>query len=123
MDTDFVSQADALKFGSKIMVPLTDEEGQKSYVSLPDAIDQLDSKGTLDLFKALYRSEIDNAESEASIVRDLTVVTGEEYLISLGIDSARVNTVSYGKEFPFDPDDTDEAHARNRRAHFVITGR
>ena len=79
MDTDFVSQADALKFGSKIMVPLTDEEGQKSYVSLPDAIDQLDSKGTLDLFKALYRSEIDNAESEASIVRDLTVVTGEEY--------------------------------------------
>ena len=50
-------------------------------------------------------------------------LVAEEYLISLGIDSARVNTVSYGKEFPFDPDDTDEAHARNRRAHFVITGR
>ena len=47
----------------------------------------------------------------------------EEYLIALGVDSDRVNTVSYGKEFPFDPDDTDEAHARNRRAHFVITGR
>lgn len=47
----------------------------------------------------------------------------EEYLIALGLDSDRVNTVSYGKEFPFDPDDTDEAHARNRRAHFVITGR
>mgnify|MGYP002031769504 CR=1 FL=1 len=50
-------------------------------------------------------------------------LVAEEYLIALGIDSARVNTVSYGKEFPFDPDDTDEAHARNRRAHFVITGR
>ena len=47
----------------------------------------------------------------------------EEYLIALGVNSDRVNTVSYGKEFPFDPDDTDEAHARNRRAHFVITGR
>jgi len=47
----------------------------------------------------------------------------EEYLIALGIDSARVNTVSYGKEFPFDPEDTEEAHSRNRRAHFVITGR
>ena len=47
----------------------------------------------------------------------------EEYLIALGLDSIRVNTVSYGKEFPFDPDDTEDAHARNRRAHFVITGR
>ena len=47
----------------------------------------------------------------------------EEYLIALGIDSARINTVSYGKEFPFDPEDTEEAHSRNRSAHFVITGR
>ena len=27
------------------------------------------------------------------------------------------------RPLPFDPDDTDEAHARNRRSHFVITGR
>ncbi len=50
-------------------------------------------------------------------------LVAEEYLIALGVDSARINTVSYGKEFPFAPDDTEEAHARNRRAHFVITGR
>ena len=50
-------------------------------------------------------------------------LVAEEYLIALGVDSSRINTVSYGKEFPFDPEDTEEAHARNRRAHFVITGR
>ena len=44
-----------------------------------------------------------------------------EYLIQLGIDSSRIRTVSYGKEFPFDPGTSDESMARNRRAHFVIT--
>jgi peptidoglycan-associated lipoprotein len=34
-----------------------------------------------------------------------------------------VRTVSYGKEFPFDPARTEEAYAKNRRAHFVITAR
>ena len=28
---------------------------------------------------------------------------------------------SYGKEFPFDPGHTEEAYAKNRRAHFVVT--
>ena len=47
----------------------------------------------------------------------------QEYLVGLGLDADRINTVSYGKEFPFDPGQTPEAWARNRRAHFVITDR
>lgn len=47
----------------------------------------------------------------------------KNYLVSLGIEGKRLNTVSYGKEFPFDPGKTDEAYAKNRRAHFVITAR
>ncbi len=43
------------------------------------------------------------------------------YLVSLGISPDRVRTVSYGKEFPFDPGGTEEAFAKNRRGHFVIT--
>ena len=35
----------------------------------------------------------------------------------------RVRTVSYGKEFPFDPGHDEEAWAKNRRAHFVITSK
>ena len=45
------------------------------------------------------------------------------YLTSLGISPDRVRTVSYGKEFPFNPGHTEDAWAQNRRGHFVITSR
>lgn len=45
------------------------------------------------------------------------------YLVSLGIPADRLRTVSYGKEFPFDPASTAEAWAKNRRAHFVVTSK
>ena len=45
------------------------------------------------------------------------------YLVSLGIPADRLRTVSYGKEFPFDPGRDEGAFTKNRRAHFVITGR
>ena len=50
-------------------------------------------------------------------------LVAREYLLTLGLDSDRIRTVSYGKEFPFDPGHTAEAWAKNRRAHFVITER
>jgi peptidoglycan-associated lipoprotein len=45
------------------------------------------------------------------------------YLVSLGISADRLRTVSYGKEFPFDPGHEETAFAKNRRAHFVITAK
>ncbi|HEY7818416.1 MAG TPA: peptidoglycan-associated lipoprotein Pal [Vicinamibacteria bacterium] len=45
------------------------------------------------------------------------------YLVSLGIPANRFKTISYGKEFPLDPGHTEEAWARNRRAHFEITAK
>ncbi len=45
------------------------------------------------------------------------------YILSLGIAPDRLRTVSYGKEYPFDAGHTEEAWARNRRGHFVITSR
>ena len=45
------------------------------------------------------------------------------YLISLGIPADRLRTVSYGKEFPFDPSHTESAWSKNRRAHFVLTSK
>ena len=47
----------------------------------------------------------------------------QTYLVSLGIGADRIRVVSYGKEFPFDPGHTEEAWAKNRRGHFVITGK
>jgi peptidoglycan-associated lipoprotein len=42
------------------------------------------------------------------------------FLVDLGIDSSRLNTISYGEERPIDHAQTEEGWARNRRAHFVI---
>jgi len=43
-----------------------------------------------------------------------------DYLVSLGIDGARVETVSYGKERPLDPRANEEAWSVNRNAHSQI---
>ena len=50
-------------------------------------------------------------------------VAAHAYLVSLGISADRLRTVSYGKEFPFDPGHEESAYAKNRRAHFVITAK
>jgi len=50
-------------------------------------------------------------------------VAAHAYLVSLGIPADRLRTVSYGKEFPFDPGHDESAYAKNRRAHFVITAK
>ena len=50
-------------------------------------------------------------------------VTARADLVSLGVSADRLRTVSYGKEFPFDPGHDETAYAKNRRAHFVITAK
>ena len=44
----------------------------------------------------------------------------KKYLVSLGITSDRISTISYGEERPLDPSDNEEAWAKNRRAHIVV---
>ena len=46
--------------------------------------------------------------------------TVKDYLVKVGVEAARIKTISYGKEVPIDPGHTEEAYARNRRAHFRI---
>ena len=42
------------------------------------------------------------------------------FLIDLGIVEERLQTISFGEERPIDAAETEEAWAKNRRAHFVI---
>jgi len=44
----------------------------------------------------------------------------KKYLVSLGITSDRISTISYGEERPLDPRSNEEAWAKNRRAHIVV---
>ena len=50
-------------------------------------------------------------------------VAVKTYLSSLGVSPERIRTVSYGKEFPFDMGHGEDAWAKNRRGHFVITSK
>jgi peptidoglycan-associated lipoprotein len=41
--------------------------------------------------------------------------------MDLGIEKARITTISYGEEHPVDPGHNEEAWALNRRDQFEIT--
>jgi peptidoglycan-associated lipoprotein len=47
-------------------------------------------------------------------------VAVRNYLVSLGVPKGAISTVSFGKERPLDPGHTEEAWAKNRRAHFLL---
>ena len=44
-----------------------------------------------------------------------------DYLVSRGVQTARIATLSYGKEKPADPGTSEEAYAKNRNGQTVIT--
>jgi peptidoglycan-associated lipoprotein len=43
-----------------------------------------------------------------------------DYLVTLGIGTKQISTISYGEEVPVDPDHNEQAWVKNRRAEFVI---
>ena len=45
------------------------------------------------------------------------------YLSTLGAETSRMKTISYGKEFPLDPGHNEAAWELNRRGNFEITGK
>ncbi len=47
----------------------------------------------------------------------------KKHLVSLGVSPDRISTISYGKERPLDPGHNEEAWAKNRRAHTIITSK
>jgi peptidoglycan-associated lipoprotein len=64
-----------------------------------------DERGTVDYNLAL-------GDQRARATRD--------YLASLGVAADRMRAVSFGKERPLDPGQTEDAYAKNRRAHFAV---
>lgn len=66
-----------------------------------------DDRGTAEYNMAL-------GAARARAVRDM--------LVSLGVDSNRLDTISYGEEVPVDPSHSEEAWSRNRRVHPSVRG-
>ena len=51
---------------------------------------------------------------------DRRAESARAYLASLGVPASALSTVSFGKERPLDPGHTEDAWAKNRRAHFMV---
>ena len=67
-----------------------------------------DSRGTSEYNLAL-------GERRATVMRD--------YLVSLGVPSARLSVVSMGEEQPLCRDEAESCWTQNRRGHFVVTAK
>lgn len=67
-----------------------------------------DSRGTSEYNLSL-------GERRATAVRD--------YMVSLGVDASRLNTVSLGEERPLCTEETESCWAQNRRGQFLITAK
>jgi peptidoglycan-associated lipoprotein len=63
-----------------------------------------DERGTVEYNLVLGQKRADAAKS---------------FLVNLGVDGSRLDTVSYGKEKPLDPGHNEAAWAKNRRDHFT----
>jgi len=51
---------------------------------------------------------------------DRRAFAARDYLIELGIEPERIQTISYGEERPLDPGHNEEAWAKNRRDKFIL---
>ena len=47
----------------------------------------------------------------------------KDYLVSLGVSASQVRTISYGEEKPFCAGHDESCWQKNRRGHFVLSGR
>jgi peptidoglycan-associated lipoprotein len=52
---------------------------------------------------------------------DMRAQVVKGYLVANGVDLSRIQTLSLGEERPFDTGKSEEAYARNRRTHFMMS--
>jgi peptidoglycan-associated lipoprotein len=93
-----------------------------------DARATLDRKASFLNQNSSVRSQIEGHCDERG-TNEYNLALGErranaakQYLTTAGISAGRLSAISYGEERPLDPGHNEAAWARNRRAHFVITG-
>jgi len=98
------------------------ELSAEARTQLTGAAQVLKQNGTWQVTVEGHCDERGTAEYNLSL-GERRALAAKAYLVSLGVAADRLRTVSYGREFPFDPGHDEAAWARNRRAHFVITAK
>jgi peptidoglycan-associated lipoprotein len=98
-----------------------------SYVLRPDAREILDKHAKWLKAHPNYIVSIEgNCDERGSVKHNLALGrrradNAMKYLVDLGVDKSRINTISYGKGRPIDPGHNEKAWAKNRRNHFSVT--
>lgn len=92
----------------------------------PDAREVLDTLAKCMAQNAGWRVTVEGHADERGTT-DYNLQLGDrragsvkDYLSRLGVDKARIRTISYGEEKPLDTSGTEEAWARNRRGELVV---
>lgn len=97
-----------------------------SSVIRPDAQIVLGTKGSYLRANSSMAAEIQgNCDERGTEAYNLALgerraEAAKAFLVNMGIDAARISTISYGEEKPVDPAHNEAAWAKNRRDHFVI---
>jgi peptidoglycan-associated lipoprotein len=97
-----------------------------SYALRDDAREALDHDGRLLRDNSDVRVTIEGHCDERGTVEynqslgERRAQAARDYLVAAGIDASRLQTLSYGKERPFDQGHDEAAWAKNRRAHLVM---
>jgi peptidoglycan-associated lipoprotein len=112
--------------------PLTQSDLQPVFFALDSDVLSAQARTKLDANAKLLR---DHADAQITIeghcdergTVEYNLALGErraqaarDYLVNAGINTARIQIISYGKERPFDPGHDESAWQKNRRAHFVL---
>jgi peptidoglycan-associated lipoprotein len=99
-------------FDSAVLTPMSQEILQRKADWLGENMDatviiegHCDERGT-----AAYNLALGERRADAA----------KDFLVNLGVPADRITTISYGEEKPVDPGKSEEAWAKNRRAHFVV---
>ena len=96
-----------------------------SYALRPDTLTTL--KGNATIFSQDAQRDTIQIEGHCDErgTQEYNLALGEQralavrhHLVNLGIDGARITTISYGEERPADPGQTENAYALNRRCEF-----
>jgi len=88
-------------------------------------------KGNAEVLKKYHRVKIQiEGHCDERGTNEYNLALGERransaknYLLSLGVSPERISTISYGEERPLDLGHTEEAWAKNRRGHTIITAK
>jgi len=108
------------------------EVGDRIFYDFDSSDVRSDQRGTVDKLATWLQSNPSVAltiegHADERGTREYNLALGErranavrEYLVARGIDSSRLNTISYGKERPEVLGSNEYAWAQNRRAVFVV---